>query len=164
MLLEIAAEEREVAEMILPRQLLGRLALRAQRQLELQDDILVDERLGRVAAHPARDEVEILRRDVQQRGIVGHVARLAEAVLHLHHKPAEQLAHTRTALLVLALARTAVHVVVESDEERLELQQHELVEADAVGLAEIHAEQGEHIVDYLRQHGRLGAAAVGTQV
>ena len=63
-LLEVSAEEREVAEVIVPRYLFYRLLLSGERLLYLQHHILIDNGLDGVAGHALCHHVEILWRDV----------------------------------------------------------------------------------------------------
>ena len=71
-LLEVAAQERCVAELIVPRNLLDGVGAGAQQQLQLHHHIVVDDGFGRVVGGALHDGVQVFGRDVESLGIVGH--------------------------------------------------------------------------------------------
>ena len=119
MLLEVAAEKREVTEVIFPCYLFYRLLLGCERLLYLQHHILVNNGLDSVAGHTLCHHIKILWRYVKQFGVEADVARFAVAVLQFAHKSTEEFLGTWAAALRLALNRIAIKIVVEAQEESL---------------------------------------------
>lgn len=70
MFFEISAEETRIRKMIFPCYLLNALAAPLELHLELEDDILIDDGLGRVPRHLPHDIGEILGGDVHEVGII----------------------------------------------------------------------------------------------
>ena len=124
--------------MIVPSYLFYGFLLGGERLLYLQHHILIDNSLDGVAGDALRHHVKVFGRDVEQFGVEAYVARLAVAVLQFAHKSVEEFLGAWCAVIRSALYRVAIQIVVESEEESLQLQQHQLVETGAALLLEVH--------------------------
>ena len=121
MTLEVTAEERHVVEVVFPCYFLYALAAGSKLELELQYGVVVDDVLGSLVGHLARNESEVFGCDVHLRGVVSHVARQFVVALHKHHEAVEHFAHTWRLAIAFCSARIALQVFVETYEEGLEL-------------------------------------------
>lgn len=163
MFFEVSAEEAGIGKMILPGNLLDALRSALELHLGLQDNVLVDDDLGRVTGYLANDVGEIFRGNVHQRGVIVDVAGELVITLHQHHEMIEEFTHTIRLHLVGTILRIALQVLVETNEECLQLAEHQLGDAGAFRLVEINLQQGKHVVDDIGNHGRILAASVFTQ-
>ena len=78
---------------------------------------------------------------MKSKGIIGHVALFPVMLRHQSHKLREEAVHPLAAQLLWPPLGIALQEVAESQEEHLELQQHHLVQALAIGLVEKHLQK-----------------------
>ena len=126
MSLEIAAEEADIGEMVLPSYLLDALTCAFELHLQLEDDVLVDDGLGGMPRHLAHDVGEILGGDVHLVGIIVDIPRLFVVFLQEHHEAIEQFSNPIRLYIVRAILRISLQVLVEADEECFQLAEHQL--------------------------------------
>lgn len=163
MSLEIAAEEADIGEMVLPSYLLDALTSALELHLQLENDVLVDDGLGGVSCHLAHDVGEILGGDVHLVGIIVDIPRQFVVFLQEHHEATEQFSNSIRLYVVGTILRISLQVLVEADEECFQLAEYQLGDARAFRLVEIDFEQGKHAVDDVGDHWGVLATAVFSQ-
>ena len=160
---EVAREGALVGEMKIGGNLFQAAFRGAHGELQSQHDILVDDVLRWKSGLAAHDDAQILARDVHALGVVVHLVALMKLLLKQFHEAVEQLVGALRALVAQVGARVGKQIVVESEEERLQLQRHNAVGERVVLHGEVEPEDAEHAAHHLAYQRRIAAAAVGLQ-
>lgn len=148
---EVAGHDGDVGEVELGGDLLHGFLGGAERELELEDDVVVEDFLGRDAGLVFHYDAQVFAADIEFVGEPLHFVGFAKFRLDEFHEPVEERHGAASALRGVALIEVG-DIAVEAHEERAQLRVDDIVHVAHHFVGKVDVEDAEHALDDVLHH------------